>query len=201
MTATITPPPAPIPVPVNPPQNVLYVLAEKVLSTYIQALIALLVLGPTINVSIAQSAAIAAIPAALTFLANNLPGIPVGLPFWLDLLLRAARTYVVSFIGFLVAVPVFQLKFSVFTAAAAAALPGALAVIKAGVAQHVGSSGTASLLPANLDVLPLPTPVTVPEPVKVGAHVAPPGDPGFTPDPAPAPAPTPGPPPAPPTES
>lgn len=141
------------------PQNVLYVLGEKVISTYVQAFIALLIVGPTINISTAEAAGIAAIPAALTALANGLPVVPVGLPFYVDLVLRAVRTYVVSFVGFAVAVPVFKLDYSVLAAAAAAAIPSALAIIKAGLAQHVGSSATGALLPASMDVAPL-----------VGAH-------------------------------
>ena len=132
--------------------NVFYVLGEKVIATYIQAFIGLLMVGTVINASVAQTAAIAAIPAALTVIANGVPMVPIGLPFYVDLAFRAIRTYVVAFLGFVAAVPVFTLDYSIAAAASTAAIPGALAVVKAGIARKVGSSETAALLPASKDI-------------------------------------------------
>lgn len=127
-------------------------LAEKVLWTYLQALAAILLAGTVLDVSTAQAAAMAALPAALTVVANGLPIVPEGLRFGVDLVLRSVRTYAVSFLGFLLALPVFSLDYSVLAAASTAALPAVLALIKATAASHLGTTGTAATLPASLDV-------------------------------------------------
>lgn len=127
-------------------------LAEKVLATWVQVFVTGLLAATALDISTAQAAAIAAIPAALTVVANGLPVVPVGLPFYVDLVLRTVRTYVVAFLGFLVAVPVFSLDYSIGLAAAAAAGPAALAVLKAGLASKVGNADSAALLPTNLDM-------------------------------------------------
>lgn len=132
--------------------NALIVLVEKVIATYLQSFVAFLLVGETIDASIAESAAVAAIPAALTVVANGLPTVPPDLPFWVDLVLRTVRTYVVTFVGLIVADPVFSLDISVAAAAATGAIPAALALLKAGLASKVGYDDTAALLPAELDV-------------------------------------------------
>lgn len=132
------------------PAQAIAALIEKAGATYVQAFITLLALNP-FNASTAQAAAIAAIPAALTVISSGIPAIPVGLPFLEDLGLRAARTYVVTFIGFLISVVPFHLDGSVGLAAAAAAATAALAVVKGLIAAKVGNP-TAALLPAKLDV-------------------------------------------------
>lgn len=126
-------------------------LAEKVALTYLQALASLLLLADQLGATTAQAAAIASIPAALTALVNGLPAVPAGLPWALDALLRTIRTYAVSFVGLLIAAPVFSLDLSLASAAAAGALPAALAVLKAAVASRIGNTATAALLPASLD--------------------------------------------------
>lgn len=131
--------------------NYLIALIEKTAATYVQAFASALLLGSVIDISTAQAAALAAIPAALTVVANGLPTIQAGLPFYVDLVLRTARTYVVSFIGFLVALPVFTLDYGVLQAASAAALPAALAVVKGALATKVGDGSTAAALPAKVD--------------------------------------------------
>lgn len=126
-------------------------LAEKALATYLQVFVTGLLVADALGASTAQSAAIAAIPAALTVLANGIPVVPSGLPFYVDLVLRTGRTYVVSFLGFLVAVPVFRLDYSIAVAAATSALPAALAVLKGSLASKVGRSDSAALLPLRYD--------------------------------------------------
>ncbi len=127
------------------------VLAEKVLWTYVQAFIMVLVVGDVLNTSTLQAAAIAAIPAAITTAINALPAVPTGLPFYVDLTLRVIRTYVAAFLGLLVALPTFELSYSVGVAAAAGAIPAALAVLKGGLAAKVGNRSSAALLPAAVD--------------------------------------------------
>lgn len=127
-------------------------LAEKVLWTFVQSFLGALALADVLDVSTAQAAAIASIPAALTVLANGLPTVPLGLTWWLDAIFRTIRTYAVGFIGYVVAVPVFSLDYSIAVAASAAALPAALAVLKAAIAARVGSPASAATLPARLDV-------------------------------------------------
>lgn len=127
-------------------------LVEKVIATYVEAFVAALLLGSVIDVSTAQAAALAAIPAGLTVISSGMPLVPVGLPFYVDLGLRTIRTYAVSFIGFLVALPVFALDFGTLQAASAAAIPAALAVIKGALSTKIGNPTTAAALPARLDV-------------------------------------------------
>lgn len=126
-------------------------LLEKVVMTYLQSFIALLLVGSSLDLSVATSASVAAIPAGLTVLANGIPAVPVGLNFYLDLVLRTVRTYAVTFLGLLLAMPVFHLDLGVGKAAAIGAIPAALAVLKGAVAGRLGAQGTAALLPAALD--------------------------------------------------
>lgn len=134
------------------PAAPLIVLAEKVVSTYVQAFLSLLIVHDTIGADLAQTAAIAAVPTALTAFINALPAVPVGLPFWIDLVLRVVRTYLATFVGLLLAMPVLHLNFTILVATLTSALPAALAVLKGGIAAKVGNTATAALLPAKLDV-------------------------------------------------
>ncbi|WP_435173315.1 holin [Actinacidiphila sp. bgisy145] len=77
--------------------------------------------------------------------------------FVLDLIERTAATYVEGVAGLLLANSTGLLDLGADKAAAAAALPAALAVIKAALAGSVLSGGTASALPARAE------PVTAPE--------------------------------------
>jgi hypothetical protein len=67
--------------------------------------------------------------------------------FFLDLAERTAATYVEAFAGLLVVSGVTD--FSDLKAAAIAAVPAGLAVIKAVLAGFVGDKGTAAALPAD----------------------------------------------------
>lgn len=125
-------------------------LLEKVFWTYVQALVALwLGLGDALGSNgFSQDLAIAALPAALTVLANGLPGVPENLSFALDLLWRVARTFAVAFIGMLVGQPVFGLDPGALNAAYTAGVMAVLAVIKGAAAKKVGDPESAALLPA-----------------------------------------------------
>lgn len=121
-------------------------LFEKVASTYVQALLALVILSGT--VSFTQELAIAALPAALTVLANGLPTLSLpNLPFAAELVFRIVRSFVATFVGYLLAVPVFTLDPSVLQAAKTAGLMAALVVVKGLVAKQVGSPDSPALLP------------------------------------------------------
>lgn len=128
-------------------------LAERVLATYLEALIGLLLVSGPLNLAAAQVAAIATIPAALAVVSNSVTAlaIPVGLPFTVDLAARAAKTAVQTFLGYLLAAPVFGLERSLLTAALAAVVPAVLAVVKAALATRVGDPTSAALLPAAVD--------------------------------------------------
>lgn len=143
--------PVPAPTPTSP-WAPFVTLAEKVFWTYVQAVLALLIVGSKFDLSAVTIAGVAAIPAALTVVANGAPGIPQGLPWAVDTVLRAVRTYVVSFAGFLIALPVFGLNYSILAAASTAALPAALAVVKSAIAGHFGEVGTPAFLPPQFDV-------------------------------------------------
>lgn len=134
------------------PAAPLVVLAEKVVSTYVQAFLSLLIVHDTIGATTPQVAAIAAVPTALTAFVNALPAVPAGLPFSIDLALRVVRTYLATFVGLLLAMPVLHLNFTIVVATATSALPAALAVLKGAIAAKVGNGATAALVPARFDV-------------------------------------------------
>ncbi|AEW93892.1 MULTISPECIES: holin [Streptomycetaceae] len=66
---------------------------------------------------------------------------------WLDLGERTISTYVQAVLGLLLADSTGLMSLGSLRAAAVAALPAALAAVKAAFALGLGSSGTASLLP------------------------------------------------------
>jgi hypothetical protein len=68
--------------------------------------------------------------------------------FLTDLTERVASTYVVAFLGLLLADGVDLTSVSTIRAAAIAALPAALTVVKGALAAFVGDHQTAALLPA-----------------------------------------------------
>lgn len=125
-------------------------LAERTGMTYLEAFITLLLAAGSLNWSIVQVAGVAAIPAGLTVVAVGVPQVGEGLPFAIDLVLRSVRTFVVTFLGFLIAMPVFSFDWTAWKAAAIAAVPAALAVAKGLLASTVGNK-TAALLPASLE--------------------------------------------------
>jgi hypothetical protein len=129
--------------------NTLFLLAEKTIATYLEWLIGLYIADAAdkLNTTTPQALALAAIPAALTVIANGLPGVPANLPFYVGLLLNAVRTFVAGFLGYMIALPFFTLEKSVLMAAGIACLPAALAVIKAGLASKVGDPTTPNVLP------------------------------------------------------
>lgn len=65
----------------------------------------------------------------------------------LDTLERTVATYVQSLLGLLIASPMMNLDLSTVRALAVAALPAALAVVKAALASRVHSMSPASLMP------------------------------------------------------
>jgi hypothetical protein len=132
------------------------VFAEKVIATYVQSLIGLYLLdmNDTLNTSTAHALAIAALPAAITVITASLPLVPDGLPYYLALFGNVARTFVQGFLGYLLALPIFQLDASVGRAALFAAIPACLAVLKGALASKVGNPTTPNLLPAAVDPAP-----------------------------------------------
>ena len=136
-------------------KNQIATLFEKTITTYIEAFVALLAASSTINISVAQSAAIAAVPAALTVVANGVASTSLNLSFYGDLVFRTIRTYVVSFLGLLVAAPAFDFSVGALQAAAIGAIPAALAVIKGILAGRIGNKNTPALLPSKLDSDPV----------------------------------------------
>lgn len=65
----------------------------------------------------------------------------------LDTLERTLATYAQTFIGLLIASPMLNLDLSTVRALAVAALPAALAVVKAALASRVHALSPASLMP------------------------------------------------------
>lgn len=71
--------------------------------------------------------------------------------FFLDLLERAVFTYVETLLGLLIVVGTDTLDVSKAKAAAIAAIPAGLSVIKSGLSAMIGTPGTASALPAGAE--------------------------------------------------
>jgi hypothetical protein len=67
--------------------------------------------------------------------------------FFADLAERAVLTYVEAFLGLLLATGFNLADLSALNAAAIAAIPAALVVVKAGIGTLIGDSATASWLP------------------------------------------------------
>jgi len=132
-------------------KNQIFGLLEKAVTTYVEAFLALLAASSVLDISVAQSAAIAAIPSAFTVIANGIPQPPVGMSFYSDLIFRIVRTYVVSFVGLLVAAPIFEFSVGALQSAAIGAIPAALAVVKGILAGRVGNRETPALLPFKYD--------------------------------------------------
>lgn len=78
---------------------------------------------------------------------------------WADLAERTAATYVQAVLGLLLATQAHMLSLGAVRAAAIAAIPAALAAIKAAFALGLGPGGTASLLPAPAAPVPAAAPV------------------------------------------
>lgn len=122
-------------------------LAEKAAWTYFQALIALtLVTGTALSFS--TQTAVAALPAALTVLANGLPVTIDGLTYAQDIAFRIVRSFAAGFLGYLLAIPVFTLDASVLQGAKTAGVIAALVVLKGYIAKMIGDPATAATLPA-----------------------------------------------------
>lgn len=126
--------------------NPLVALAEKAIWTFLQAFAGFLLTAQILDASTANAATLAAVAATGTVVANGVPGVPVGLPFGVDVALRAVRTFAVSFLTLFFGAPVFELSTSAANAALIAAIPAALAVVKAGAASRIGDPSTASTL-------------------------------------------------------
>lgn len=129
-------------------------LAEKVAWTYVQSVLVLMTAGDALNIALDTQLLIAALPAALTVVANGLPAslVTEHVPLSVDVLYRVLRSGVVAFLGFLLAQPVFSLSLSVGRAAWMAGLMAALVTLKGVVASRLGYHDTAATLPARLDI-------------------------------------------------
>lgn len=129
--------------------NALYALIEKVIWTYVQSLIAIMTMGDRLNINITTELAIAALPAALTVIANGLQAaaLPMNLPFGVDLLFRIIKTFAATFLGSLIAQPVFQLSIGAGRAGFLAGLAAVIVVIKGVAARQLGDPQSAATLP------------------------------------------------------
>jgi len=130
----------------------LSVLAEKTFWTFVEVFITSLLAAGSFGADGWTAAGIAAISAALTVIANGLGGVEIITDnAYLDIAFRTIRTWAVSFTGFLIAAPTFELSISAATAAAVAAVPSAISVLKSWTATKIGNKTTAALLPGKVD--------------------------------------------------
>ena len=128
-------------------------LGEKTFWTFVQVFVTGWAGSQAFGFDTAQAAAIGAVAAAITVVANGLPQIEVVTGNALfDTVGRVIRTGVVSVLGYLVAAPILDLSVEGLKAAAIAAIPAILAAVKGAVGTKIGDPETAATLPANLDV-------------------------------------------------
>ena len=133
-------------------RNGLWVLAEKAFWTWVQVFATVVAMSESIDASVAQSALVAAVAAALTVVANGLPSVPTfNLNPGVDVAYRAVRTFAVAFIPILAAIPVLDWNVDLLKGALLMAGPPVFAVLKGYAATKVGNGDTAALLPASLD--------------------------------------------------
>jgi hypothetical protein len=150
------------PVVPDPPKSLpLFVtIFEKIASTYVISLLSMLLINwkGDLDLSAIEQLGIAAIPAAFTAAMNLLPSVPSGLPFYTDLVLRVGRTFVANFLGFLVALPHFDLSYATWRTAFLASIPSVITVAKGMIAGHFVGGETPALLPQSLDTSSSATP-------------------------------------------
>lgn len=132
-------------------------LVEKAGWTAAQVFLGVIITAGALDATAAQAAAIAAFAAVFTLLANGLPQ-PVGeLSFGVDLLYRTTRTFGSGFFALIAAIPLTDLSIDGVKAAAVAAIPAALTILKGAIASKVGAP-TPATLPATLDTVDTTTP-------------------------------------------
>lgn len=130
---------------------------ERTAWTYVQFFLGALLLSSQdtiFSLSTVQSAALAGIPAAVTFLTANMPVLGEG-SGPLDVAVRAARTFAVSFLGFIGGMQVFHYDAAAWKMAAASAAIAALAGIKSAIATQFGNPDTGATLSVAADPVPL----------------------------------------------
>ena len=121
-------------------------LAERALTTYLEALLGFLILADSLEVSRLLAIAVAALPAMFSVVKNVLADwLEIDLAprnLLVDLLERTLATYAVTFLGLVIVNPG---DVTVYRLAAVSSLPAGLAVLKGFLASRIGDS-TASLV-------------------------------------------------------
>lgn len=142
----------PDPAPVGPVHFSIDII-ERAVATYLEAFVSLLMVANVIGLSTATAAAVAAVPAGLTVIKTGLSRfitllgpVRTGPGFIADLAERAAATYLEALVAFLAVAD--TIGVSTLAAAALAAIPTALAVVKAALARFLGDRESAAAIPA-----------------------------------------------------
>jgi hypothetical protein len=142
---------------------------DKIVSTYVQAAIAFMLTADALDMDRAEAAALAAVPAALTAFGAFLSAIPDAtrqVPFLYEVVARAARTFLASWVGLMVAgwsgVATLGNAGDLAESAAIAAIPAVLSVVKSLVASRMAQRDTAAMVPDRLDVSAAARPVSMP---------------------------------------
>ena len=143
---------APTPVTVSP-WAPLWALVERSGWQAAEVFLAALIGAGALDATVAQAGILAGVAAAITVLANGVPGlmIPAGLPWVVDLGLRTVRSFVSAFLAPIAATAVLPLNIETWQAAALAGAVAGLTVIKSTIAGRFGGDSAATL-PARFDV-------------------------------------------------
>lgn len=143
-------------IPTNPKYSLksqFALMGEKALSTFVQVFLTVLLASNSLGADATQAALLAAMAAGGSALTGAIPVVPEGLPFATDVFFRCVRTFCVSFgaIFFATNMNYFDFSVNAAQAAALAAAPTALAVLKGALAKRFGAPESAALLSSRLD--------------------------------------------------
>jgi hypothetical protein len=131
----------------------LWALVERSSWQALEVFVSALIGAGALDASVAQAGILAGVAAAITVLANGVPGlaVPAGLPWVVDVGLRTVRSFVSAFLAPIAATAVLPLDVETWQAAALAGAVAGLTVIKSAIAGRFGGDSAATL-PARFDV-------------------------------------------------
>jgi hypothetical protein len=136
-------------------RNLFMQIVEKVGWTFVQAFLVALLGTTELDWTTGQAAIAAGVTAVFTLAFASITSavIPIGLPFYTDLMLRISRSAAAAFFAYLLVEPGAVLEGQAWQGAVGAAGMAVLVVVKGAAAHFVGNPDSAALLPRAVDVI------------------------------------------------
>lgn len=133
-------------------------IVEKVGWTFVQAFLLAFLAMSELGWTAAEAGIAAGVTAVLTLAMSSVTAavIPVGLPFYTDLMLRILRSGAAAFLAFLLVEPGAVLAGETWQGALGAAGMAVLVALKGGAARFIGNPNSAAILPRGADVIDVP---------------------------------------------